>query len=706
MKWLFLLLPLLLLPSLYAQRARSGGISIHAQQMKVEASGERLAEGNVRISQQGVFLLTADVAVYDGASGSIKAHGNVKIDFETGAGLIEVTAQELNYFVESGTGSLNEVTAWFGDAFFFQGQRMEIEENGNVFIIRDGGISACNQATPQWSLRIKRARVRREGYAFVSNARFRVKNLPVVYIPYLVVPVMTERKSGLLTPSSGRSERNGSFYSQPFYWAPRRDLDFTITPSYFKEAGFNLDLETRYRPKDNLSGTFLARYYNDRVLERLERAGDVPLEDGEPINPDRFRINWDHSQTFFKGDLDIWVEGGSDFNVDRDFLQDTLRSRIRDYHYAAAWQRALGRNVLQVRVNRMDRILSQGEEVFGLTRLPEIRFYQPNYHLGRGFFLRNHASMTLFDFEDLGPSRLDDRVIRIGLDGELSKTQNLGPYIHTRWGAGYQGAWYQRDTADAADQDDSDVRGGAFGFLEIVGPRLQRAYRIAERRMVHALDLAVTMRQGERQNDPFFDAVLLDELDIRITEQNKGFRTGWKMSSRFFIGEPGRARPLLDVEMSQDIDFDRSGQPNDDIVSRFRLLNLRGFHANGTLELNPDQGKLDALTIYSGVNRGQWRGYGGYVERRGETETDQRSFIGISQWSLPRWRSRFKVSVDYDLKQDDIKSQEYLYGYQGQCVGFNLKYVKSFFDSSVLGNKDFFQITVNLRNLGELGTKF
>ena len=289
--------------------------------------------------------------------------------------------------------------------------------------------------------------------------------------------------------------------------------------------------------------------------------------------------------------------------------------------------------------------------------------------------------------------------MRIGLDSELSKTQNWSRFLHTRWGLRYQGAYY-----NGSDQE--DTRGGAFAFLETVGPRLHRVYDKGNRRKVHYLDALLTVNYGRQVVDPFLEGVFFDELDLRLADQVDGVRTAWKINSRSFTGERGLVRPFLEMELSQDVNFD-SDIPNQPIKARFRLFNFTGFHTNGIFDYNPDEGTLDTLSVYSSVNRGEWRGYGGYVRRRPDETGTRESFIGITQWHLRRWRSRFKVALDYDFELNDFKSQEVLYGYQGQCVGASVKYVNSPFDSSRTGNRDFFQLTLSLRNLSEnIGTKF
>lgn len=684
-------------------RVETRGIEIISQGASViTPDGRKILEGPVTVRSPNLFLLTADEAL-EQADGTITARGNVKIDYQTDQGLVEITASEVHYQIDSGSGSLLNVTARFGDAFFFRGSHLEILDKGNAFIIEDGTVTACNQPIPQWSMSIKQATVEREGYARIKGAKFRLKRLPLIYLPYLVVPAMQKRRSGLLIPETGRSDRNGSSYAQPIYWAPRQDLDFTFTPTVYDRAGFQFDLESRYTPTPDFTGIFESRIYWDDIVAAAERAGNAPTEDGEAIEDLRYRFKLDHRQKLMGGHLDLLADAGSDFSIDRDYLRNTDDTRTRDYYMEGRFHKSFGRSALLLRLGQTERILSRGTDVLAVRRLPDIKFYQPNRHIGGGFFLHTTAYASQFELEDVGPSMIRDDVMRLGLETELSRTANLSSFIHTRWGAGYRGAYYRRDNQDT---DSRDTNGAPYAFVETVGPRLQKDYEFGGQRLVHVLDAGVVVKLGNKDDNRFLPDIFLDELDLRINEEVDGIQTAWKVNSRFFLGSSALARPVLEVEVTQDLDVEGNNETSDPINTRFRLLNLRGFDANGIFSFNPDTGTLDTLSIYGSVNRGEWRGYGGYVKRQRPTGEDEESFIAITSWQFPRWRSRFKIAWDYDFELQDFKSQEFLYGYQGQCVGFNVVYVKSPFDSSLEANRDYLRLTVSLRNLSEFGTRF
>lgn len=672
-----------------------------------KADGRQIMEGYVRFQLPGEFLLTAERCEYDPEANAMRATGNVKLDYYTDSGLVEISAAEIFYDIGNRSGYMEIVSVQFGDSYFFTGEKVEILEAGDRFIITKGTLTACNQPTPQWSIEIKSAKVVREGYAFIKGAGFKIKGATMLHIPYLVLPAMTERKTGILPPETGTSDRNGTFYSLPFYWAPARWWDATITPSYYDRAGLRLDTEIRYIPKIQTFGFLNGSYYRDEVLADLPME-ERPSEDGRPLPDDRWRLKWHHDQYLFGGRFEVRVEAGSDFSVDRNYLQDTQKTRLRDYYYRARFDRDFGKDHLSISVDKLERILTNGTEVVELSALPDIRWYQPNRPIGGGFYFRNQAYLAMYDLEDIGPTSLDTKALRIGLDSEISRAHNFGRYFHSRWGLTLRGTHYEieEDEDDNPEETPSTVNnGGASAFFEAVGPRVSRNYRFLGKRLVHYGDIGFNLRYGEYERDAFLESVFLDELDIRTNESLEGINGSWIVSSRLFHGDAGSVRPLLEMEIRQDVDLENSDAANRPIEARFRLLNLRGFHGNGLFQYNPDDGKLENVTVYGSVNRGSWRGYGGYVKQNNETGKTE-SFIGISELKIPSRRSRFKIAVDYDIEAGELKSQEFSYGYDGQCLGMTLNYVRSPFDEFIGQDRDFFQITLHFKNLGDWGSKF
>jgi LPS-assembly protein len=95
----------------------------------------------------------------------------------------------------------------------------------------------CDFKNPAWSITSTEATVDTEAdRVAVTNAIIRIKSIPILWLPWLSLP-LTERQSGLLFPRPGY---NPNFYGfaldQPVYFTLGRSADLTVTPGFFTGA--------------------------------------------------------------------------------------------------------------------------------------------------------------------------------------------------------------------------------------------------------------------------------------------------------------------------------------------------------------------------------------------------------------------------------------------------------------------------------------
>jgi hypothetical protein len=97
----------------------------------------------------------------------------------------------------------------------------------------------------------------------------KIKDAPFFWLPYLVIPIKTQRQTGFLIPRIGFS--NGDFtFVQPFFWAVNRSLDFTLGLGQYAGRGKRMELEGRYALIDG-SGTFKAfQLFDAQFLSELQ----------------------------------------------------------------------------------------------------------------------------------------------------------------------------------------------------------------------------------------------------------------------------------------------------------------------------------------------------------------------------------------------------------------------------------------------------
>jgi len=106
-----------------------------------------------------------------------------------------------------------------------------------------------------------------EEWGEIWNAKLRVADIPVFYIPYMTVPVSDKRKTGFLYPSFSTSTTNGFEVSAPYYWNIAPEYDLTFTPNYMTNRGLFTKTEFRYLAGEAQNGRLNFEYLgSDRMI--------------------------------------------------------------------------------------------------------------------------------------------------------------------------------------------------------------------------------------------------------------------------------------------------------------------------------------------------------------------------------------------------------------------------------------------------------
>ena len=119
-------------------------------------------------------------------------------------------------------------------------EKEEIELDSSI-------ISSCDCLDPVWSIRASSADYDTEAkWINAYNPRLYVKDVPVLYSPYLGFPTDTTRRTGLLLPTIGYSRDEGLFYSQPIFIAPADNYDIELVPQVRTQRGAGTYAYYRY----------------------------------------------------------------------------------------------------------------------------------------------------------------------------------------------------------------------------------------------------------------------------------------------------------------------------------------------------------------------------------------------------------------------------------------------------------------------------
>ncbi|PIE64109.1 MAG: hypothetical protein CSA26_09760 [Desulfobacterales bacterium] len=233
------------------------------------SEGQEPGAGNGQEKATIAKVLTtikADWMVYDADLGRIKARGNL---------LIDVGPDQLA--AESGIVELEQETGIFENATIirqYKDMHLEgrvIEKTGDLtYHIEDGWIITCklkDGETPPWSFAVADAEITDGGYAFLKHATFRIKGVPVLYTPYMILPAKRKRQTGFLFPSISKSDQGGVGVELPFFINLSPSSDITLYPQYIADRGLMLGGEFRYVVDSFDKGIIMANYLSDDLSD-------------------------------------------------------------------------------------------------------------------------------------------------------------------------------------------------------------------------------------------------------------------------------------------------------------------------------------------------------------------------------------------------------------------------------------------------------
>ena len=230
-------------------------------------------EGNVD-ARIGTYRLQADkITVYE-ATNKVIAEGNVVFD-QGDQQRITGSRAEWNYKTKTGffinsTGYTNQTQD--GTRMYFTADRVE-KVSLNTIVIINGEITACDEEVPKWSFHAKRATIKTGDRVKLSSPTFRVKRIPVIYLPYASLSLKhTDRQSGFLTPTFSASGAKGFRISDAYYLTLGRSADLTLRGDLFSKRGIGIgaDLRTRANSRSFFNMGFYA--VKDRIFGAKEDA--------------------------------------------------------------------------------------------------------------------------------------------------------------------------------------------------------------------------------------------------------------------------------------------------------------------------------------------------------------------------------------------------------------------------------------------------
>lgn len=230
--------------------------------------------------------------------------------------------KRMRYNFKTGQGSLAAADTELEGAFYHGAKIKKVSKD--TYFIQDGVYTTCDAEEPHYHFSSPRMKMTPGQELVAEWIWLNFGGVPApIPIPFIIVPLQSGRRSGLIPPVFGSDGRYGTYFQRfGYFWAISDYMDINATMDYYTRGSFGFGSRFRYANRYNYNG-FAEGTYRD-------------LSQGEPTDPNYskqvdWRIKVFHAQSITPTlRLDANLEFAS-----QDFLQngtgnfnDLLRNEI------------------------------------------------------------------------------------------------------------------------------------------------------------------------------------------------------------------------------------------------------------------------------------------------------------------------------------------------------------------------------------------
>jgi LPS-assembly protein len=683
-----------------------GGVELDFQDTKVYAEEvwiytdehRAVATGNV-VFTQGESRISADRAEFDtrtrlgvfhNATGMAKLQPDESSGRSTSVAVPPISGQDTDVY-------------FFGDT---------VERIGTKkYRITNGGFTTCVQPTPRWILNAGTVILNIDHYTMLRQVLFRVKGVPLLYLPVLYYPTKEEgRATGFLLPTYGSTTVRGQTIHNAFFWAINRSHDATILHDWFSKTGQGVGSEYRYNVGAGSDGNIRAYFLNERQTTYTRADGSLSTVPATRSYE-------------FKGGASQRLPGGLRARGRVDYFSSitTMQTFNTNIYDTSRSQRSVGGNVVGSWGSYSLNGTLDRSEYFYSTTSSTISGNAPRVALSRGerplvagspvYFSVSSEYANLIRESRSGTVTRDSSTNRFDVSSRIRYPFKRWQWFTVNTSVNWRDTFYTRSldptaTDPVSDQtlivDDNLNRQYVTVQAEAVGPIFNRIWDTPgigyATRIKHTIEpfLRVERTSG------------IDEFDRIIRSDGSDYVVGgatryaYGVNNRIYakrgIGQAGRAQEIISVGLNQSYYTDELLAQSDGEYgssttgappSRFSPLSLsvratpsESWDSTLRAEIDARHRELRTLSIAGRYN------FAGRVQT--SAQWTQRFFIaGLSGFSsgrvdrdlsvsaraqMPDSRLGGAYSLNYDALRSRLLQQKLSVFYNSQCCGVAVEY--------------------------------
>lgn len=652
--------------------------------------------------------LTADHVELFQADGRLLAEGHVV--FVSGGNLISAKRMAFNTKTKTGTFYEAHGTATLRDRkepgvlgaqepdLMFRGDEIHKVGPKKYRIVR-GNFTTCVQPAPRWEMQSRSITLNLDDYALLKGAIFRVKDVPLLYLPIFYYPIQEDdRATGFVMPIYGSSTVKGQSLSNAFFWAINRSHDATIMHDWFS-VGQQVGGEYRYVLEPGSQG-------NSQVAFLDQHAGTISLPDGS-----QRAVNAKKSYTVVGGltqrlPLNLRLRGNADYyssvETNQLYQQDLLRatgSRRFGANLSGNWSEYS----LSVTADRND-YFSSATAFQTAGSLPRVTLSRGERPIGKAplYFGVSSEAVTLVRSTTSGAVKTNDQGLsRIDVSPTLRIPFTRWQFLTVNSAVAWRGTYWSESligTEGQLHQGPEPTSRQFFDFsARITGPVFNRIWSTPgsgyAEKFKHVIEPTLTI---QRVTD--IDRTRIVVLDGVDTIVGNLTRYTYGVANRLYA-KKGSSREILSAIVSQSyvtnpeasrydiqsqsgfgntaptnflpVSLQVRGAPTDRLQGEFRT------------DWDPTVHTLRTLAASGGVSTGTWlQANAGWSRRRYipdlkgfDNPLTATNYLNTSATIRPAGgHIGGNYSMSYDLRRDTFLQQRLSVYYNAQCCGIAVEY--------------------------------
>lgn len=234
-------------------RTSAQNVSYEADSIHYDVPGALMDLMGSAVIVYGGMRLESRAIEYDSRTDNLFATENPVL-YE---GQDKITGESMSYNLKTRRGAIVLGRTVFDKGIYTGRLIRKISES--TLNVQGGVYTTCNYLSPHYSFASSEMKIRLDDMVVARPVVLKIRELPVLALPFYMFPIKRGRHSGILIPSIelGFDQTKGRFIRNAgYYWAPSDYFDVAAWGDYYQKSRWVGHAESRYNVRYLLSGSF------------------------------------------------------------------------------------------------------------------------------------------------------------------------------------------------------------------------------------------------------------------------------------------------------------------------------------------------------------------------------------------------------------------------------------------------------------------